>query len=36
MDIPICRVLIHKHGGIINVSKEDENLIKITISLPLS
>jgi len=36
MDIPICRVLIHKHGGIINVSKEDDNLIKITISLPLS
>jgi K+-sensing histidine kinase KdpD len=36
MDIPICRVLIHKHGGIINVSKEDDNLIKISISLPLS
>ena len=34
MDVPICRVLIHKHGGIINVSKEKENTVKITISLP--
>ncbi len=36
MDIPICRVLIHKHGGIINVNKENENIVKITISLPLA
>jgi PAS domain S-box-containing protein len=35
MDVPICRVLIHKHGGIVNVSKENDNLIKIVISLPL-
>jgi len=35
MDVPICKVLIHKHGGIINVDKENDNLIKITISLPL-
>jgi K+-sensing histidine kinase KdpD len=34
MDIPICRVLIHKHGGIINVSKEKHDVVKITISLP--
>lgn len=34
MDVPICKVLIHKHGGIINVSKGKENTIKITISLP--
>ena len=36
MDIPICRVLIHKHGGIVNVNKENENIVKITISLPLA
>ncbi len=34
MDVPICRVLIHKHGGIINVTKEKDNIVKITISLP--
>jgi PAS domain S-box-containing protein len=36
MDVPICRVVIHKHGGIVNVSKEGHNLVKITISLPLT
>jgi PAS domain S-box-containing protein len=36
MDIPICRILIHKHGGIVNVNKENENIVKITISLPLA
>ncbi len=36
MDIPICRVLIHKHGGIINVNKENDNIVKITISLPFA
>jgi PAS domain S-box-containing protein len=35
MDVPICKVVIHKHGGIINVSKQDHNLIRISISLPL-
>jgi len=35
MDLPICTVLIHKHGGIINVNKEDDNLVRITVSLPL-
>lgn len=35
MDLPICTVLIHKHGGIINVNKEDDNLLRITVSLPL-
>jgi len=34
MDVPICKVLIHKHGGIISVSKEKEKSVKITISLP--
>ena len=34
MDVPMCKVIIHKHGGIINVSKEDDNIVKITISLP--
>lgn len=35
MDVPICRIIIHKHGGIINVAKEDKNLVKVSISLPL-
>jgi PAS domain S-box-containing protein len=34
MDIPICKVLIHKHGGIINVDKGKANTVKVTISLP--
>jgi PAS domain S-box-containing protein len=36
VDVPICRVVIHKHGGIITVKKEDDNLVKINISLPLA
>ena len=34
MDVPMCKIIIHKHGGIINVSKENDNVVKITISLP--
>lgn len=34
MDVSMCRVIIHKHGGIINVSKENNNVVTITISLP--
>jgi PAS domain S-box-containing protein len=35
MDVPIAKVVIHNHGGIINVGKEDDNLVWIDISLPL-
>jgi PAS domain S-box-containing protein len=35
MDIPICTVVIHKHGGLINVQKENDNRIRINMSLPL-
>ena len=35
MDVPIAKVVIHNHGGIINVGKEDKNLVWIDISLPL-
>jgi K+-sensing histidine kinase KdpD len=35
MDVPMSRVIVHKHGGIINVSKESDRVVKITISLPL-
>jgi len=35
MDVPIAKVVIHNHGGIINVGKEDNNLVWIDISLPL-
>jgi PAS domain S-box-containing protein len=34
MDVPMCRVIIHKHGGVIDVSKENNNVVKIAISLP--
>ena len=34
IDVPMCKVIIHKHGGIINVSKENSNIVKIAISLP--
>ena len=34
IDVPMCKVIIHKHGGIINVSKENKNVVTITISLP--
>jgi len=34
MDVPMCRVIVHKHGGIIHVSKEGEGVVRITISLP--
>ncbi len=35
MDLPICRVIIRKHGGIINVERANKNLVRITISLPI-
>ena len=34
MDVPMCKIIIHKHGGIIDVGKENNNVVKITISLP--
>lgn len=35
MDVPICKRVIHNHCGIINVTREDDTLICIDISLPL-
>ncbi|MBI5582870.1 MAG: PAS domain-containing protein [Deltaproteobacteria bacterium] len=34
LDVSIPKVVIHKHGGVIHVSKEDDQRIKLTISLP--
>lgn len=34
MDLPMSKIIIHKHGGLIEVKKEDENIIKISIDLP--
>jgi PAS domain S-box-containing protein len=34
MDVPMCRVIVLKHGGMISVCKEDERVVRITISLP--
>jgi K+-sensing histidine kinase KdpD len=36
VDVPIARIIIHKHGGIIDLRKEDDNVLKITILLPLA
>jgi PAS domain S-box-containing protein len=36
IDVPMARVIIHKHGGIIEVKKDDSHLVNITISLPLA
>lgn len=35
MDVPVCKIIIHKHGGIISVSREADNLVKLKISLPV-
>lgn len=34
-DVSIAKVIIHKHGGTINVTPEDAHQIKISIALPL-
>jgi PAS domain S-box-containing protein len=34
-DVSISKVIIHKHGGAINVTQEDAHRIKLTITLPL-
>jgi PAS domain S-box-containing protein len=35
IDVPMARVIIHKHGGIIDVKKDNSHYVKIMISLPL-
>jgi PAS domain S-box-containing protein len=35
MDIPICTIVVHKHGGLISASKENNNRVRINLSLPL-
>jgi K+-sensing histidine kinase KdpD len=34
MDLPMSKVIIHKHGGLIEVNKEGDNIVKIVIDLP--
>jgi PAS domain S-box-containing protein len=34
MDVPVCRVIVLKHGGMITVCKEGQGLVKLTVSLP--
>lgn len=34
MDVPMCRVIVHKHGGMINVTREGTNILKITVAVP--
>jgi PAS domain S-box-containing protein len=36
LDVSLAKVVIHQHGGVINVIKENAQGIKITISLPLA
>ena len=35
MDVPVCRVIVLKHGGMINVCKEGQGVVKLTVSLPI-
>jgi PAS domain S-box-containing protein len=35
IDVPMAPVIIHKHGGIIDVKKDNSHYVKIMISLPL-
>ena len=35
-DVSMAKIVIHQHGGVINVSKENTRRIRITISLPLA
>jgi K+-sensing histidine kinase KdpD len=35
LDVSIPKVVIHKHGGVIHVTKENGQRIKLTIALPL-
>lgn len=35
-DVSLVKIVIHQHGGVINVSKEDAQRVKITISFPLA
>lgn len=34
MDLPMSKVIIHKHGGLIEVGRGDDNIVKIVIDLP--
>lgn len=36
IDVPMARIIIHKHGGIIEVRKENDQAIEIGIILPLT
>ena len=35
VDVSISKVVIHKHGGKISVTQEDDHRLKLTIALPL-
>lgn len=34
MDLPMSKIVVHKHGGLIDVRREDEDLVRIVIDLP--
>jgi K+-sensing histidine kinase KdpD len=36
VDVSLAKIVINQHGGVINVSKENAQRIKITISFPLA
>jgi len=35
LDLPLTKVVLHKHGGIIAIKRDENNQVNITISLPL-
>lgn len=36
MDVPMCRVIVLKHGGMISACKEGDRVVRIVISLPFA
>jgi nitrogen-specific signal transduction histidine kinase len=35
MDLPVAKIVIHKHGGWVDIAKTSEQAINLTIILPL-
>jgi signal transduction histidine kinase len=36
LELPLTKVVLHKHGGIIAINRDKDNQVNITITLPLA
>ena len=34
-DLPLSKIIIHRHGGMVNLTKEEDNMIRMRIEFPL-